>query len=210
MTDEISYEPPTRRGMTSRLLPVAVVIGGLAMGAAGVAVAQDATNPPTPNATPSARASEVPEAKADKAPGLGRKGGHREKGGRAGFGMPGALHGEFTVERSEGVYTTIASQRGTVTAVSATSISVQSEDGFTRTYVVTADTLVNSTRGGIDDVETGEKVAVMATVDGETATAVRIHDVAAAAEFRQRMHPRQAPGAPAPAEPDVEGSSLDG
>ena len=210
MTDEISNEPRPRRGVTSRLLPAAVVIGGLAMGAAGVAAAQDATTTPTPNATPSAGATKAPETKTDELPEPGGKSGRRWHGGRGFGGMHGALHGEFTIEQSDGVYITVATQRGTVTEVSDTSISVRSEDGYTRTYVVTAETLVNSTRGGIDDVENGEEVGVMATVDDDTATAVKIQDVAAATEFRQRMRPVPPPAAPAPAEPEVEGSSLEG
>ena len=90
--------------------------------------------------------------------------------------MGGALHGTFVIAKSGGGFQTISTQRGTVKAVSSTSITVVSQDKFTQTYVVTADTNVNAARDGIGSVSVGESVGVMATVSGSTSTAVEIRD----------------------------------
>ena len=44
------------------------------------------------------------------------------------------LHGEFVVSDGSGGYATMLTQNGTVTAISATSITVRSDDGYTQTY----------------------------------------------------------------------------
>lgn len=88
----------------------------------------------------------------------------------------GAVHGEFVVPKSGGGYQTIDMQRGAVTAVSATSITIKSSDGFVRTYQVTGSTYVDARLSGISSVKTGHQAVVMATVTGGTVTAVRIFD----------------------------------
>jgi hypothetical protein len=94
-----------------------------------------------------------------------------------GFGAPfGAVHGQFVVPKAGGGYQTIDTQRGSVTAVSSTSITIKSADGFTKTYQVVSSTNVDAQRDGIGSVKTGHQVAVAATVSGGTATAVRILD----------------------------------
>src|SRR5262249_55609671 len=100
-------------------------------------------------------------------------------GGGMGFafgGLFGAVHGQFVVPKSGGGYQTIDTQRGSVTAVSATSITVKSADGFTKTYQVASSTNVDAQRDGIGSVKTGHQGAVTATVSGSTATAVSILD----------------------------------
>ena len=47
-----------------------------------------------------------------------------------------SLHGEFVVPDGAGGYTTVVTQTGAVTAISPTSITVRSEDGFSQTYVI--------------------------------------------------------------------------
>ncbi|MDX1875516.1 hypothetical protein SBI67_25635 [Mycolicibacterium sp. 120266] len=49
---------------------------------------------------------------------------------------PATLHGEFVVPDGRGGFQTDIVQRGTVTAVSPTSITARSDDGFTATYVI--------------------------------------------------------------------------
>ena len=77
-------------------------------------------------------------------------------GGMAGGVRPGALtggpalHGEVIVPNSDGTFTTVLVQRGEVTAVSATSITVKSADGFTQEYAVTADSKIRVAGGGGD------------------------------------------------------------
>jgi hypothetical protein len=96
--------------------------------------------------------------------------------GQRGGGMFGdALHGEFVTAKDGGGYETIATQKGEVTAVSASSITVKSADGYTKTYTVNSDTKVNRD-GKIADITTGETVRIRATVADETATATSISD----------------------------------
>ena len=63
-----------------------------------------------------------------------------------------------------------------MTAVSTDSITVKSADGYSRTYTVAAETLVNSARDGIASIKTGSKVSVSAVVANNTATATTIND----------------------------------
>ena len=86
-------------------------------------------------------------------------------------------YGQFVVPRSGGGYQTIDTQRGSVTAVSPTSITVKSADGFSKTYQVVSSTNVDAQRNGIATVKTGHQVMVTATVSGSTDTAVSILDL---------------------------------
>src|SRR5258708_39143362 len=56
-------------------------------------------------------------------------------GGPAAVG-PTSLHGEFVVPDGAGGYTTELTQTGSVTAISPTSITIRSEDGYSQTYVI--------------------------------------------------------------------------
>ncbi|WP_328999661.1 hypothetical protein OHA18_35125 [Kribbella sp. NBC_00709] len=135
--------------------------------AGGVAWAATNADPtPSPSASPS---TPGPQQKPDR-PG---KGGF---GPRGEFGMGGALHGEFVVPKDGGGYQTVATQRGSVTAVSKDSITLKSDDGYSRTYKVDAETLVNSARDGISSIKTGSTVTVSAVVADNTATATMIND----------------------------------
>jgi len=90
-------------------------------------------------------------------------------------GMRGhMLHGEGVIEDAEGNYVTVRTQEGEVTAVSATSISVTSADGYASTYVIDADTELE--RDGAEGAaKVGDTVRVRATVAGGTATADDVH-----------------------------------
>lgn len=151
---------------TVAAVAVTTAAGGVAWAAGDLGGAD-----PTPSASPSSSAS--PSTPSDETK-PGRPGG---LGGKHGFmGAGRALHGEFVVPKEGGGYQTVATQRGDVTAVSAESITVKSEDGYSRTYTLTEDTLVNAARDGIADVKTGNKVHVSAIVDGDKATAVSVND----------------------------------
>lgn len=95
-----------------------------------------------------------------------------------GFGGPG-IHSEVTVENPEGKYQTTATQLGKVVAVSPTSITLESDDGYKRTYVVNEDTLVTAGRDGINNLKNGDSVTLTAVVNGSEARAVQIWDPAA-------------------------------
>jgi hypothetical protein len=144
----------------------AVVATSVAGGVAWATTGADPTPSPTPSASPSA-----PSGTPSAPNGPGKGFGHRGE-----FGLGGALHGEFVVPKDGGGYQTVATQRGEVTAVSKDSITVKSEDGYSRTYSVTEDTLVNAARDGIDDVKVSNTVRVTAVVSDGKATASSIDD----------------------------------
>jgi hypothetical protein len=169
----------------SRLIAASVLVAGLAAGATGVALADNtpnATTSPTPSASPSA---------GEKGDGTrpGKPKGHGT-GGRHGPGMFGArapLHGEFVVPQADGGFQTMVVQRGEVTAVSKTEITVRSDDDFTTTYAVTAATLVNAARDGITSIKKGATVNIVATKAGDKATAIRIGDHSAREGIKERL-----------------------
>jgi hypothetical protein len=153
------------RRLPGRPLILAGVAVAALLAGAGVAMAATSGSPASGAAAPSPSARPA-------SPHQGRPGGF----GFA-FGGPfGAVHGQFVVPRSGGGYQTIDTQRGSVTAVSATSITVKSADGFVKTYQVVTSTNVDARRNGISTVRTGHQVAVTATDGGSTATAVSILD----------------------------------
>jgi hypothetical protein len=83
---------------------------------------------------------------------------------------PPSLHGEFVVADVTGSYTTELTQTGTVTAISPTSITVRSEDGFSQTYVIPNAAAGNAGAPfAVDD-----QVVVHATRSGQTATVTTI------------------------------------
>jgi hypothetical protein len=180
-------QPPKRR-RNARLW---ILGGGVAVAVAGaVSVASIASaQTPSPSASPSAAAKSAAPSKAP-----GRLPGMREKPVPFGFGgfgpgFGGALHGEYTTVKPGGGYQTIDIQQGQVTAVSTSSITVKSDDGFSKSYAVTATTLVDAQRDGIGSIKVGDTVSVRATVDGGAATAT---DIADRSEIRQ-AHPKPSP-----------------
>jgi hypothetical protein len=89
--------------------------------------------------------------------------------------LAGALHGTFVVPDNGG-YATRELQTGTVSAVSATSITVASADGYSRTYLLGSSTVVDNGNDKISSVATGHTVTVVASVSGDTATALEVDD----------------------------------
>jgi hypothetical protein len=162
----------------------AVAIGALGLG--GVAYA--ATSSPTPSPSPSGGYGSAAKPGVGSPqqgngyaprPGGGMRGGMMGGGrgmGGLGMGLGGAIHGSVVTPKQGGGYQTVDGQRGTVEAVSSTSITVKSKDGFTKTYVVTADTLVNAKRDGIASVKKGDTVAVIAVEAAGAVNAVQIID----------------------------------
>ena len=177
------YRSPRRRPHLAGLAVVAIIAlaagGGVAYLAThtanGVGTDAAASAAQTPSASPSA--STGPFGGRGHA-GFGRFGGFGGPGfGGLGFGgLGGVIHGQLTEPKSGGGYQTVDVQRGTVTAVSSSSITVKSADGFTATYAVSSSTEVNAQAAGIGTVKTGDTVEVEATVSGDTATAASIVD----------------------------------
>jgi hypothetical protein len=112
---------------------------------------------------------------ADQAQGLpGGQGFGGPRGGMAGGmgALTSALHGDFVVSNGSGGYTTERLQTGDVTAVSATSISITSKDGYAQVYAIDPSTEKTS------DPTTGANVTVVAKISGNTATATTIGSAA--------------------------------
>ena len=162
------------RRLPGRPLILAGVAVAAVLAGAGVAMAATSGSPSsgTGAASPGGLAATPSPSARPAMPHAGRPG-----GGFFGFGGPfSAVHGQFVVPKSGGGYQTIDTQRGSVTAVSDTSITVKSADGFAKTYQVTSSTNVDAERNGIGSVKTGHQVVVTATDSGGTATAVSILD----------------------------------
>jgi hypothetical protein len=150
-------------------LSAAALAAGLVV--AGATLAGADSGNPLATATAAAEATPSPKPDVPAAPEV--KGfGH----GIGGSGLMGALHGQFVVPKSGGGYETVDVQRGKVTAVSKDSLTVASDDGYTKTYTVTADTLVNGGRDGIASIKNSDTVAVLAG-DGATPTALHVTDL---------------------------------
>jgi hypothetical protein len=179
-------EHPERSRWRDRVrhVPRAAVIAGLAavlaVGGAGVAFAAGSGSSSTTTPTTTAPSTKPGNVKGPNGPhGPFGRGGPGAFGGlgRLGIGAlgGGVVHGTVTIRSGSG-YKTVDIQVGTVQKVSSTSITVASADGFTQTYVVTSQTLVNSQAAGINSVQPKDQVNVVATVSGSTATATNIVD----------------------------------
>ncbi|MGH9036867.1 MAG: hypothetical protein ACRD0O_13970 [Acidimicrobiia bacterium] len=175
------HSPPGSRwfrpGIALAALAVGLVAGGL-----GIAGAEEEPVPPADETVA------VPAPFFAGRPGLMRFPGpdavfHKRFGFGPGLGFggfdPGGIHSEVTFENPEGKFQTTATQLGKVVAVSPTSITLESEDGYKRTYAVGEDTLVTAGRDGIGNLEKGNSVHLIARVEGSEARAVRIFDAAA-------------------------------
>jgi hypothetical protein len=180
--------PFRRRNLVAGLATVAV----LAAVATGVAMASTST--PSPSDSRSASPGTGSQQNGDRAPG---RGGLRHKGfGPGGPGMfggiegaMGALHGQFVVPKQGGGYQTLVVQHGLVSSVSTSSITVKSDDGFTATYAVSADALVNAARDGIGSIKKGDEVSVLAQQKSGDDAALQIGDVTRWQGMRDRFGP---------------------
>ena len=84
-----------------------------------------------------------------------------------GLAPGGAVHGELTVPMPNGKYQTIDVQRGTVTNISSTSVTVKSSDGFTKTYAIS--------KALASGVSKGDEVQLRATVTNGKATVTSLN-----------------------------------
>ena len=112
------------------------------------------------------------------------------------------VHGQYTV-KSGTAYKAVDVQLGTVSAVSQTSITVVSSDGFSATYAVQPSTVVDSQAGGISSVAKNDQVRIEALVSGNSTTATSVSDItkigASRKGFGLPAGGRMGPGGPAPA-----------
>lgn len=197
--------------------------GWLAAGAIGATaltgVAFAANNDATPSpSTPSTTAPERPES-GGTATNPGDQNGDQQNmrrgpggpGQRGGPGMMGGaggrvMHGDVTVKDENDEATQARIQSGTIESASATSITVKSEDGYTSTWILNADTKVHRDRSDATatDLKQGDFVSVRGPLSGDTATAksVRALSADAKAEFDKMQAERKA-------ERDARGSEQD-
>jgi hypothetical protein len=168
---------------------VAAAAAGAGAYAAGNGTATDTTNAQGPGA--------AGQAGQNGQGGFGPGGANAGPGG-LGVGMGGlnaAIHSEYVVLQN-GSYATMAGQLGTVTDISASSMTVKSEDGFTRTYALGTDVVVEegmrqrgSTSSGttltLADVKSGSSVRVTALKESDKYTAQSIQIVAATTSSTQ-------------------------
>jgi len=75
-------------------------------------------------------------------------------------------------------------QTGTVTAITSTSVTAESTDGYSKTYVIDAATVFaaggapGAAAGTAADIAEDDTITVVATTSGDTATAVQISETA--------------------------------
>jgi hypothetical protein len=143
------------------------VVGAASVGAIGIASASD----------------DIPaRAATDEGPGwrgpFGNPWHNRPMGHPWHNGMTDMLHGEMVVAKEGGGTETVLVQKGTVTEVSATGVTVRSTDGFTTAYVVNGDTEVRADSDTIADVAKDEEVVVVAPKSGDKHTATVLVDLA--------------------------------
>ena len=164
----------SRRGVLALVAALALVLG-MASGASLAGSGYDATDQlalsapgsatPTPAAGSGASAS-------DGFRGRGHAFGHGF--GRGPMVSALALHGSFVVPDGDGGYRTVVSQRGVVTAVSGTSLTLKSKDGFVATYRLTDATHVLGGTGGVRDIAQGDDVGIAADRRGWVNTATHV------------------------------------
>lgn len=161
--------PPTgQRRIAGRIAAWTAVATLGALAVTGVALAAPTLTAATgsaPTAAPSAGSSAHPGGKPEKGQRgeRGLRGAHLARLGRA-------VHAEAVVKDKDGKFVTVYTQRGKVTAVSATSITLKSEDGFTATYTVDAETKIgkDDKAAKIGDVKVGDSAGVIAVKSGDS------------------------------------------
>lgn len=152
------------------------VVGAVSIGAIGIAAASsDETNA-------AAQPTSAPAPDNDEHWG-GPWGGPWRGGFGGGFSdvlgadVDGILHGEVVLSKEGGGTQTVLVQKGAVTAVSPTEVTVKSTDGFTTAYAVNGDTKVKSDQDKIESVAKDEEVLVVAPKSGDRHTATVLIDL---------------------------------
>jgi hypothetical protein len=137
-------------------------------GGIGASIASADTPSPAPSANPSS--STAPQAGKHAGKQAAKHARHQALANRA-------LHGEATLGGPK-KQRVVDFQRGTVSRVSATSITVKSPDGFTATYAVNAQTKVRKEKAlaKIADVKAADHVRVVAVKSGSAVTAKAVRD----------------------------------
>jgi hypothetical protein len=116
---------------------------------------------PTPGATPSAGRGD------------GERAGPRKRHGARLLLRRNTLHGEVVVQTKDGGTKTVLMQRGSVTQITDTTVTVKSADGFTQTWTFGDKLHVIEHRTSIkaDAIAAGDEIGVAGTRDGDRAVA---------------------------------------
>lgn len=161
------------------------VVGAVSVGAIGIASATD--DRPVRTA-----AQETTEPTPDGHPWHGGPwrggpwgGGHFGGGGPFGGDLDSVLgadvtdflHAEVVLAKEGGGTQTVLVQKGAVTEVSGTAVTVKSADGFTTAYTVNGDTKVKADSDQIDSVAKDEEVVVVSPKSGDAHTATVLVDL---------------------------------
>jgi hypothetical protein len=154
---------------------IAAGVGTVALaGGIGVGLAYAHTPSDEPTTTPTTSATSSPT----ETPTAQPSGKRDQNGDRRGFVRRGllarALHGEVTLAGED--HRVIVFQRGAVQKVSATSVTVKSNDGFVETYALSEDTKVRENReeAQVSDIDTSDRVLVVALKDDSELGARRV------------------------------------
>ncbi len=150
-------------------------VGAALLGADGLAVAAANGTSQAPGSSPQATSSATASARPTSST-PDKKKGHAKKADPA-TNRKKVQHGEWVTQDKAGAFVTREAIRGQVSAVSATSITVQAKDGVSLTFAVAADTKVRVRANGagaskkaaaakITDVKTGQQVMVAGTGKG--------------------------------------------
>ena len=161
------------RRMVAAVAAMAALSGGIGIGIARAAAPE--APPSIPAAAPTDRASTRPSADPTPQPRSGQPGG-RDRARQHRSLQQRAMHGEVTLRGKQ--HRVVVFQRGEVTAVSATALTVRSVDGFSASYRVTAETKIRHRRvqASIAQVAVGDRVRVRAVQSGSTAAATMIRE----------------------------------
>ena len=151
----------------------AATLGAAAFTGAAVALAADDTSSPSAGGPSRGMDGHGPGQHGPGQRGPGERGPGQHGPGQHGPGGD-MLHSEGVVEDADGNFITVRMQQGEATAVSATSITVVSADGYSATYAIDAETIIE--RHGEDGaLQVGDSVHVRAVVEAGTAQAQVIH-----------------------------------
>lgn len=147
-------------------IAISGAVAAAVLGSGAVALAET-TSGSTPSTTPSAGAATAPTA--------GKPGAKV----RAAVALRSIEHGEWTTRDKSGTDVVHDAIGGTVSAVSATSITVKAADGFSATYSVGPSTKVHvkgTKPATITNVKVNDRVVLAGTKAGTTITATQVLD----------------------------------
>jgi hypothetical protein len=174
----------TGPSVLSRHRVIALVAAGvIAGGAGGVVISQlgvAGASSPSPSPAPGGPLVR---------PGLGPDGmGMGMLGGIAGGGK--LLHGEATVEKAGGGTNVVRFQNGVISAISGSTMTVKSTDGFIATYTVngTSRILLNGTDGTLSKLSKDDQVRVLAMQSGSSNVAKMVLDGVPARAMFGKLH----------------------